>query len=190
MSPALRSDFTCLPQRISAASMFFDDRLATVLRHRADGEAAARTQFRQLLDLLGNRPHGSGGDESLLAAAWLRLGALGEIIPAKDRAGIVRETGWRFRNAELAAHLAEDEPDVASAAIARADLSEEDWTALIPHLPIRARGFLRRREGLPSRAEALLEQLGVSDRGLPVPEEQFDTEKETASILSGEGEQA
>ncbi|MEP1605708.1 MAG: histidine kinase dimerization/phospho-acceptor domain-containing protein, partial [Marinomonas sp.] len=34
------------------------------------------------------------------------------------------------------------------------------------------------------------EQLGVSDRGLPVPEEQFDTEKETASILSGEGEQA
>ncbi|MEP1607008.1 MAG: hypothetical protein ABJJ48_11900, partial [Marinomonas sp.] len=128
MSPALRSDFTCLPQRISAASMFFDDRLATVLRHRADGEAAARTQFRQLLDLLGNRPHGSGGDESLLAAAWLRLGALGEIIPAKDRAGIVRETGWRFRNAELAAHLAEDEPDVASAAIARADLSEEDWT--------------------------------------------------------------
>ena len=35
--------------------MLFDDRLATVLRHRATGERAARTQFRQLLDLLGSR---------------------------------------------------------------------------------------------------------------------------------------
>src|SRR3546814_1861100 len=47
--------------------MFFDDRLATVLRHRAAGEHAARTQFRQLLDLLGNRKYGR--DESLIAAA-------------------------------------------------------------------------------------------------------------------------
>ena len=56
--------------------MHFDDRLATVLRHRAAGEAAARTQFRQLLDLLG--AHREGRDASLRAAAWLRLGALGE----------------------------------------------------------------------------------------------------------------
>lgn len=33
--------------------MLFDDRLATVLRMRVGGEAALRTQFRQLLDLLG-----------------------------------------------------------------------------------------------------------------------------------------
>ena len=33
----------------------FDDRLATVLRMRAGSEAALRTQFRQLLDLLGTR---------------------------------------------------------------------------------------------------------------------------------------
>ena len=35
--------------------MFFDDRLATVLRQRATGEAGLRTQYRQLLDLLGRR---------------------------------------------------------------------------------------------------------------------------------------
>jgi len=34
--------------------MLFDDRLATVLRSGAAGERAARTQFRQLLDLLGS----------------------------------------------------------------------------------------------------------------------------------------
>ena len=36
--------------------MQFDDRLATVLRSGAAGERAARTQFRQLLDLLGSAP--------------------------------------------------------------------------------------------------------------------------------------
>ena len=148
--------------------MFFDDRLATVLRHRAAGEHAARTQFRQLLDLLGSRKYGR--DESLVAAAWLRLGALGEQIPAPERAAMIRETGWRFRSAELAAHLAEDEPEVVAAALTRADLSDDDWQGLIPRLPIRARGFLRLRRDLPEGAEMILERLGITDRGLPMPQ--------------------
>lgn len=148
--------------------MQFDDRLATVLRHRASDGRAARTQFRQLLDLLGARR--DGHDRNLLSAAWLRLGALGETVPATDRAAMIRDTGWRFRNPELAAHLAEDEPEVAAAALARADLTEDDWEALIPRLPIRARGFLRLRSGLPPRAGELLDRLGIHDRGLPVPD--------------------
>ena len=108
--------------------MFFDDRLATVLRHRATSERGARTQFRQLLDLLGSTKYGR--DESLLAAAWLRLGALGEQIPAAERAAMIRERGWRFRNPQLAEHLAEDEPEVVSAALSRADLRADEWTAL------------------------------------------------------------
>ncbi|NNF93654.1 MAG: HAMP domain-containing histidine kinase [Altererythrobacter sp.] len=153
--------------------MFFDDRLATVLRHRATSERGARTQFRQLLDLLGSRKHGR--DDSLLAAAWLRLGALGEQIPADERARIIREPSWRFRNAQLAAHLAEDEPQVASAALQRAELTEEEWTALIPRMPIRARGLLRNRRDLPDDAQRLLDQLGIHDRGLPQPTVEADT---------------
>ena len=148
--------------------MFFDDRLATVLRHRATGEHAARTQFRQLLDLLGSRKYGR--DESLVAAAWLRLGALGEQIGAAERAAMIRETAWRFRNPELAAHLAEDEPEVVSAALSRADLTDADWQELIPRLPIRARGFLRHRRDLPEGAEAILDRLGIADRALPLPD--------------------
>ncbi len=152
--------------------MHFDDRLATVLRHRATGERAARTQFRQLLDLLGSRPAtlAATRDQALLGAAWLRLGALGEMIPAADRAAMIRDPGLRFRNPELAVHLAEDEPEVAAAALARADLSDEDWEALIPHLPIRARGFLRLRRDMPTGAVRLLEWLGIHDRGLPLPD--------------------
>jgi two-component system OmpR family sensor kinase len=151
--------------------MHFDDRLATVLRHRAAGVRAARTQFRQLLDLLGNRR--GGNDESMLAAAWLRLAALGETIEASERADMIRDPGVRFRNPELALHLAEDEPEVAAATLSVAQLSAEDWEALIPRLPIRARGFLRLRRDLPTSTQELLERLGIRDRGLPSPEPLF-----------------
>ncbi len=147
--------------------MHFDDRLATVLRHRPSGERAARTQFRQLLDLLGQRDRGR--DQKLLAAAWLRLAALGETIPANDRAAIVAEDSWRFESPELAAHMAEAEPTVAAAALARARLGESDWEALIPRLPMRARGFLRLRRDLPAGAMLILERLGIGDRALPLP---------------------
>lgn len=151
--------------------MFFDDRLATVLRHRATGERAARTQFRQLLDLLGSRPNIRSGprDQQLLASAWLRLGALGETLPAGERAAMIRDPGLRFRNPDLAAHLAEDEPDVAVAALARAELADDEWLVLIPQLPIRARGFLRLRRDMPAGAATLLDRLGIHDRGLPQP---------------------
>ncbi|MDN3645768.1 HAMP domain-containing histidine kinase [Pontixanthobacter aestiaquae] len=160
--------------------MHFDDRLATVLRHRAAGERAARTQFRQLLDLLGSKPKPRDGerDESLLAAAWLRLGALGEAIPADERAAMIRDPGLRFRSAELAAHLAEDEPEVAAAALGRADLTQDDWDALVPRLPVRARGFLRLRRDLPEATKNTLERLGIHDRGLPVPDKGNDVAEE------------
>ncbi|MGB3472929.1 MAG: histidine kinase dimerization/phospho-acceptor domain-containing protein [Erythrobacter sp.] len=151
--------------------MFFDDRLATVLRQQGFNQIGQRTQFRQLLDILGNRKFATndGADRSLIAAAWLRMDALGRTLPASERAAMIREPSWRFRSADLAAHLADFEPEVASAALNRAQLSAEDWNALIPRLPVRARGFLRLRKDLPVDVETLLDRLGVSDRGLPPP---------------------
>ena len=148
--------------------MHFDDRLATVLRLRATGERAAKTQFRQLIDLLGERPQ--AGDPALKAAAYLRLIALGEMIPPKTRASIVGEHGWRFRNPELVKWFGEAHPHVAAAALYRAHLRGAEWAELIPKLPIRARGFLRHRKDLPPEAVDVLDRLGVSDRALPEPE--------------------
>ena len=148
--------------------MHFDDRLATVLRLRATGERAARTQFRQLIDLLGERPQ--AGDRALKAAAYLRLIALGEMIPHKIRAAIVGEAGWRFRNPELVKWFGQEHPHVAAAALYRAQLTGEEWKELIPEMPIRARGFLRHRRDLPRKAVEVLDQLGVTDRALPHPE--------------------
>ncbi len=147
--------------------MHFDDRLATVLRHRAGSARAAKTQFRQLLDLLGERPQ--AGDPALKAAAYLRLIALAEMIPTPERAAIVGENGWRFRNPELVRWFGEAHPSIAAAALYRAHLTGDEWAALIPRLPIRARGFLRHRKDLPEAALRVLDQLGVSDRALPQP---------------------
>ncbi|MFW2349204.1 histidine kinase dimerization/phospho-acceptor domain-containing protein [Qipengyuania sp.] len=147
--------------------MHFDDRLATVLRLRAAGERAAKTQFRQLLDLLGERPQ--AGDPALKAAAYLRLIALAEVIPVPERATIVGENGWRFRNPELVRWFGEAHPAIAAAALYRAQLTGAEWAELIPRLPIRARGFLRHRRDLPDAAVRVLDRLGVSDRALPMP---------------------
>ncbi len=56
----------------------FDDRLATVLRMRAGSEAALRTQFRQLLDLLGTR------DSQLSARALARIARMAASLSASE----------------------------------------------------------------------------------------------------------
>ncbi|MBB3033142.1 sensor histidine kinase [Alteriqipengyuania lutimaris] len=147
--------------------MQFDDRLATVLRHKASASGGARTQYRQLLDLLG-RPH-EGRDPSLVAAARLRLESLADVISVRERAEIIREQGRRLHDPVLVAQFAEAEPDIASATLSTARLTEADWLRLIPELPVRARGFLRLRRDLPDKVDALLERLGVLDRALPLP---------------------
>ncbi|WP_165961119.1 histidine kinase dimerization/phospho-acceptor domain-containing protein [Qipengyuania sediminis] len=148
--------------------MHFDDRLGTVLQHRAAGERAARVQFRQLLDLLADP--GEGRDPALARAAYRRLDTLAATIPVGERERLAAESSARIRDPRLLAWFAAQEPRVALAALARAHLSEERWLALIPSLPIRARGLLRHRRNLPRGVTALLDRLGVRDRVLPEPE--------------------
>jgi two-component system OmpR family sensor kinase len=150
--------------------MHFDDRLATVLRLPATSRAMARIQFRQLIDLLSRAP----ADDNQPGAdrAFARLEELGAAIPAAERAAILREPMTRLANPALVLHLAAGEPEVAGAAIAAADLSQPQWLALIPRLPVHARGILRHRGDFGPRVVALLDQLGVLDRGLPPATEQ------------------
>ena len=148
--------------------MHFDDRLATVLHHRAAGERAARVQFRQLLDLLGETA--DAADAGLTRAAYRRLDALALLIPVSQRERIAGECSARIRNPRLLAWLAGSEPSIALAALSRASLGDAQWTTLIPDLPIRARGLLRHRRNLPVSAQVLLDRLGVHDRALPEPD--------------------
>ena len=147
--------------------MLFDDRLATVLRQPARSEAGARTQYRQLLDLLGSLPETHDGP--LAEAAYDRLAELASELPPTVQSAILRAPGLRLRNRALVAFLAAGEPQAAAAALATASLSESDWLYLIPRLSLTARGFLRHRRNLPFSARQVLDRLGVRDLVLPEP---------------------
>ena len=147
--------------------MQFDDRLATVLRSGAAGETGLRTQFRQLLDLLGTTP--GGGDSPLTAAAYARLDEIAARLSPDEQSRILREPGLRLRNPALVEKLAQGEAKPAASAMATARLTDAQWQALIPRLPITARGFLRHRRDLPTGASDLLVRLGVKDLVLPDP---------------------
>lgn len=152
--------------------MHFDDRLATVLRKRPRGDAIARIQYRQLLDILGTLPLRAAGPR--IDEAHDRLTELESAIPLTDRARMLQEPTLRLRNPRLVAQFADDHPTIASAAIGQAQLTEKQWLDLIPALPVRARGILRHRRGLGPRVEERLERLGVQDRGLPPAEGPYD----------------
>jgi hypothetical protein len=158
---------------IAGARMHFDDRLATVLRSRASGERAARTQYRQLLDLLGTLPADAIG--IALQSGYERLEELAKAIPSVERAAIIRDPGIRLANPHLVAQLAEQEAEVATAAMANARLPEEEWLRLIPSLPVRARGLLRHRKDLGAETDALLARLGIGDLVLTGPDELDET---------------
>ena len=148
--------------------MQFDDRLITVLQNHAAGERSARTQYRQLLDILGRRTQSL--EPELERAAYERLAELDGRIDASDRAAIVHAIAPSIRNTALIEVLAAGDPRIAAAALGNARAAPEVWTSLIPDLPVRARGFLRHRGDLPADAVAALDALGIHDRALPVPD--------------------
>jgi two-component system, OmpR family, sensor kinase len=146
--------------------MIVDDRLDTVLRTVAAGPAAIRTQFRQLADLLGRTPEDAWTithDEALDRLDSLHL-ALG------DEASAALLRACAVQSPRLVAHFASRGAKPALAAIGRARLTEQQWLALIPTLPVQARGFLRHRHDLGPRVEQLLGQLGIEDFVLPEPD--------------------
>lgn len=145
--------------------MHFDDRLDTVLKQPVRGHEIARVQYVQLLDLLGKAQAGSSGEN--LDPAYARLSALAQDLSAAERAQLLGGSGLRLCSPPLVAFLAEDDPAVASAAIAAAQLDEREWLDLVPALPVGARGILRHRRDLGPVVDARLDRLGVADRGLP-----------------------
>jgi two-component system, OmpR family, sensor kinase len=82
--------------------MLFDDRLATVLRSPLGGEVAVRTQYRQLLDLLGSRG-ASPGD--LTPERYRRLADRTAALAPGDRERIIDRPAFTGRNAALLAFL-------------------------------------------------------------------------------------
>lgn len=146
--------------------MIVDDRLETVLRTNVAGKTAAATQLRQLVDLLGPVPLSAWNAQH--AGALQRIDTLCAMLDDEGCATVLRSLA--HRSPVLVYHFAQQGPRTASAAVAAARLTEDDWLALIPRLPTQARGFVRHRSDLSERVRALLSRLGVNDFLLPEPE--------------------
>ncbi|MCX7283162.1 MAG: histidine kinase [Novosphingobium sp.] len=159
--------------------MIFDDRLETVLRTSAAGKSAARTQLRQLVDLLGVVPVADWNARH--AAALQRVEALESQLSDEECAAVLRAAP--HRSSVLVYHFAHAGPRTAAAAIAAARLTEEDWLALIPRLPTQARGFVRHRSDLGEPVRSLLSRLGVNDFLLPQPPRMVDSAGEAARAV-------
>jgi hypothetical protein len=63
--------------------------------------------------------------------------------------------------------LAGDAAPVAAAAISGARLNDRQWSALVPHLPVRARGFLRLRNDIGPLTRRALKLHSIGDFALP-----------------------
>ncbi len=151
--------------------MHFDDRLATVLRLRAQGTALGRIQYRQLLDLLGTQPSEARGAN--VEAAYERLAQLSASISAGDRAAMLRDKAMRLRSPRLIATLCSAEPIQAEAAIDAARLEPAEWADLLPALPPAARARLGTRDDLVPLLAEQLGRLGVIRPGLPPAAQAF-----------------
>lgn len=147
--------------------MHFDDRLTTVLAGDVPGGAAAVAQYRQLVDILGQIGASAADERHALGLA--RIHSLRSAVSESDRLLTVQCLSGRLVSPVLVQYLAAETPQIASAAIRAARLTDSQWAALVPALPTRARGFLRHRRDLGARTRALLDQLGLYDTALPDP---------------------
>jgi two-component system OmpR family sensor kinase len=166
--------------------MLFDDRLATVLRLRAQGPALARIQYRQLLDLLGTLP--VEARSPAIDDAYDRLGELADELPLDARIAALRDGSMRLRSPRLIAELASGDPALAEAVIDRAQLGPAEWADLLPALPPAARARLGTRADLAPDLVDRLARLGVGRLGLPAAtplELTVDDELPDAPIASG-----
>jgi His Kinase A (phospho-acceptor) domain len=124
----------------------FDDRLETSMRFAGDNSVDPLVRWRQLIDILSQNPKNFSTDQ--IALCLLEARRLLPAVPKEERLASVKSLTGRIRSAPLVQFLAADVPDVASAAISGARLSDSEWADIIPALPVRARGFLRNRSDL------------------------------------------
>jgi signal transduction histidine kinase len=145
----------------------FDDRLETALIAPDDSKSAVAGQWRQLVDILAQNP--KQFSPQLVADGLRRASALMPKISATERALSVRALRGRILSPPLVQLLAADVPQVAAEAVSGARLSDHDWADMVPHLPMRARGFLRNRGDIGPLTRKALTHWSASDFLLPNP---------------------
>jgi len=151
----------------------YDDRLITVLKGPLPEGNAAALQWRQIVDLLAQKPERLVNDD--VQSGFGRLCELHDRVQEADRIAEVEALYGRLRFVPLLVYLCNDTDPVCDAAIAAADLSDEEWRDVIPQLSQQGRHSLLARSDLgtltkdaltrhaPARVELPLLLLSAND---------------------------
>ena len=123
--------------------MRFDDRLTTVLKGSLPEGQAAATQWRQVVDLLAQKPGNLANHD--VQAGLTRLRDLHDRVSEPDRLAAVQSLNGRLRSAPLLVYLTADTDIICDAAMDAADLSREICEDAFPRLSVRARERLQSR---------------------------------------------
>lgn len=119
----------------------FDDRLNTVLKGSLPEGLAAALQWRQVADLLAQKPGDLANEDVQMGLTRLR--DLHDRVSESDRLSAVEALDGRLRSAPLLVYLCADQDSICDAAIVGADLSEESLADVFPQLSARAQSRLK-----------------------------------------------
>jgi His Kinase A (phospho-acceptor) domain len=147
----------------------FDDRLETTLRQADDNDPGVAAKWQQLVDILAQSP--KNFDPEFVAAGLQKVRETLPLVAAGTREVCIKSLAGRIQSAPLVLLLSGDVPVVAGAAIAGAKLDDPQWAEIIPHLPTRARGFLRNRTDLGPLTRRALWVWSSADFVLPMSPE-------------------
>ena len=167
--------------------MRFDDRLNTVLKGALPNGSAAAIQWRQVVDLLAQKPGKLVNAD--VQAGLTRLRDLHERVNEEDRLSAVKSLDGRLRSTPLLVYLCADSDIICDAAIAAADIADEQLVDTIPQLSGRALLSLKMRADLGPHTVEKLGVSGISNISKPkadmqtVPTTNFQTEKTKSETL-------
>lgn len=126
--------------------MRYDDRLKTVLKGPFPDGSAAALQWRQVADLMAQKPGRLVNDD--VQSGLTRLRDLHDRVNEEDRIAAVKALAGRLRSAPLLVYLCADSNGICDAAIAAADLTDDEWLDVIPQLSPRGQDSLKIKSDL------------------------------------------
>ncbi len=131
--------------------MRFDDRLTTVLKGSLPEGAGAATQWRQVIDLLAQKPGDLANQD--VQAGLTRLHDLHDRVSEQDRLAAVQSLHGRLRSAPLLVYLTADTDAICDAAMTAADLTPEICADAFPRMSTRAQALLQSQGFAPAVAD-------------------------------------
>lgn len=141
--------------------MRFDDSLDTVLTADMSTPFGAQTAWRQLVDLIGR------GRAPASDIAITRLRSIRPQVPSTIRAASARALAFARPPAPLVRLFAEEDLAISAPVLRMAELTTDEWIAMLPDMSPAGRSVLRHRRDLSAEVGRALESFGPIDFILP-----------------------